>query len=151
MVTIIGLSGEMQTSYISQHGDNLMEFLLFLLAGIGITSIIVDSEIFAGWKESFGKRIQRREEKLGELAKKDRNVWLMRKWYYLINCYQCSGFWVGFMLGALVHPVSSFNGWWRVLEAIMCGGVISYAAPLGMALYNYFNVTYTPPEAKCKS
>jgi len=121
-----------------------MEFLLFLLAGIGLTSIIVDSEFFAGWKNLFANKIKAREEKLGEQAKEDRKLFWMRKLFYLLNCYQCSGFWVGVVLGALVHPFASFDGWWRALEAVLCGGVISYAAQVGMALYNYLNVEYGP-------
>jgi len=122
-----------------------MDFLLlFILAGVGITSIVVDSEFFAGWKDDFGKAIKARTDKLGDdLAPKDTILWLMRKVYYMLNCYQCSGFWVGLVLGALLHPLGDHcSHFWRIPEAILAGGAISYAAQTGMALYNYLNVQY---------
>lgn len=119
-------------------------FLAFILSGIGITSIIVDSEFFAGLKQKFAEVIKKRCETLGDdLSPKDWRLRAMRKLQYMLYCYQCSGAWVGLWLGLLMHPLGeSFDGWWRLLEGIVCGGIISYAAQLGMALWNFLNVEY---------
>ncbi len=116
----------------------MVELILFILSGIGLTSIIVDSEFFARRKLNFQKNTEELEKKNGE---NDRIVNFRKSLIYLLNCYQCSGFWVGFILGAFFHPLAV--SWYaRPLECIMCGGVISFAAQLGMALFNYLNVSY---------
>jgi hypothetical protein len=123
---------------------SLLLFVFFILAGIGITSICVDSEFFRGWKENFGKWVKGRIEKYGE------DNWLnkiLRKIHYMIYCYQCSGFWVGLILGILMDPLCQFQGWKSVytyVAFLAYGGVVSYLTQMGMALYNYINVEYGP-------
>lgn len=125
-----------------------MVFLLFLLAGIGLTSIIVDSEFFAKRKEAYAKRTKLMTDKdgLDKYGNESLRVQRRRKWFYLVNCYQCSGFWVGFLLGALVHPMADWLWYHRPLEWLLCGGAVSYASQVGMALYNYLNVQYGSNE-----
>lgn len=116
----------------------MIELILLILAGIGLTSIIVDSEFFADWKLSFQAKTKKLEEKDGE---DDPTVKKRKKLYYLVNCYQCSGFWVGFVLGVFLHPLGlSWYAW--PVEWLVCGGAVSYAAQVGMALFNYLNVQY---------
>lgn len=116
----------------------MIELILLILAGVGLTSIIVDSEFFADWKLKFQDHTKKLEEKNGS---KDTNVKVMKKLSYLINCYQCSGFWVGVFLGIFLHPMDM--SWYaRPLEWIVCGGAVSYSAQVGMALFNYLNVSY---------
>jgi hypothetical protein len=125
-----------------------MEFLLlFLLGGIGLTSIIVDSEFFAGPKTWFAEKITKRAEELGdEAAKTDRKLYWMRKLNYLLNCYQCMGFWVGFFLAMFMSPLAGYTGLWHLLEWVICGGAISFTTQIGMALFNYLNVEYGPKQ-----
>jgi hypothetical protein len=72
---------------------------LFILAVIGMTHIVVDSEIMEPvetWAED----------------------WLPSKLHYaLFNCYQCSGFWCGVMLGLLIVSFNPF-----VVFACGCAG-----------------------------
>jgi hypothetical protein len=116
----------------------MIELILLILAGIGLTSIIVDSEFFADWKLAFQERTKKLEEKNGD---SDPMVKKRKKLFYLVNCYQCSGFWVGVLLGVFLHPLDV--SWYaRPLEWLVCGGAVSYAAQVGMALFNYLNVSY---------
>ena len=116
----------------------MIELILLLLAGIGLTSIIVDGDFFAGWKLAFAEKTKKLEEKDGE---GDPTVKKRKKLYYLANCYQCSGFWVGVLLGVLLHPLD-VSWYMRPVEWLVCGGAVSYAAQVGMALFNYLNVQY---------
>lgn len=128
-------------------------FLFFILGGIGITSILVDSEFFEDYKKSFREKIEEYEKSLkqtlGELPDdeiekelaEDRRLHWMKKLLYMAYCYQCMGFWVGLILGLLLHPMGDAMPWgWRLIEPIITGGVISYLAQIGMAIYNYLNV-----------
>ena len=121
----------------------MLLFWLFILAGVGLTSIIVDSEFFRGWKEDFGVWIKARTEKYGETKLNKR----LNKIHYMIYCYQCSGFWVGLWLGVFLDPLSLHTGWKNIgtyVAYLVYGGCISYLAQVGMALYNYMNVEYGP-------
>ena len=126
-------------------GDRMiLLFLLFILGGIGITSICVDSEFFRGWKEAFGKWVKERIDKHGEDNRFNK---ILRKIHYMVYCYQCSGFWIGLWLGLLMDPLGLFAGWKSVatyVALLAYGGCISYLTQMGMALYNYINVEYAP-------
>jgi len=119
-----------------------MFLLFFILAGIGITSIIVDSEFFRGTKEKFTNYVNGKSEKFEDEKSMDKKTRFLRKINYMLYCYQCMGFWVGMLLGILVPPMF-FDGWGKILEIFMCGGLISFTSQLGMALFNYFNVDYS--------
>src|ERR1700722_17543708 len=106
---------------------SVIDFFIFVLSGIGITSIIVDSEFFRERKEKLAETIKLKTTIGGE-----EKTWLLRKIYYMLNCYQCSGFWVGLFLGLLLNPLG-LSIWWRPLEAVMAGGLISYLSQMGMA------------------
>jgi hypothetical protein len=116
----------------------MVELILFLFAGIGLTSIIVDSEFFSQRKQKYQDRTKEIEEKDGA---ENKIVQRRKKIFYMLNCYQCSGFWVGILLSLFLHP---FNMSWYLLplECLIGGGVISYTAQVGMALFNYLNVSY---------
>jgi hypothetical protein len=117
--------------------------LFFILAGIGITSIVADSEFTRGPKEKLAELVKSRCERLGgKTGEEDDLVVFGRKLLYMLYCYQCSGFWVGMALGLFMHPMPEFHGLWRLLEVVGCGGVTSYAAQVGMSLHNYLNVSY---------
>lgn len=81
--------------------------ILTLLATIGLTHIIVHGKIM-------------------ERPKK-----ILEKWptlLYLANCYQCSGFWVGVVCGAI-----SGAAWY---EALLYGGAGSFLSTFAVAVLN---------------
>jgi len=60
-----------------------MDIFLTLLAGIGLTAVIVRSEIVRPYRELL---LQRYPKSIG----------------YLATCHQCTGFWAGFVMGLFV-------------------------------------------------
>lgn len=80
-----------------------MTLLLFILAVIGLTHIVVDSEI---------------AEPAHEWAKAHW-PWLGR----MMDCHQCAGFWCGLVLGPVVS--------WNPLLWVVCGFAGSFLAQLG--------------------
>jgi hypothetical protein len=80
-----------------------VNLLLFILAVIGLTHIVVDSEIAAPAHE-----------------------WAKANWPWLarmMDCHQCAGFWCGVALG----PIMS----WNPLLWVVCGFAGSFLAQLG--------------------
>ena len=59
---------------------DLVTFLFFILSGIGITNLIVNSSIFSGIRDY----IKGKSKFFGEL----------------ISCMMCSGFWVGVLMSS---------------------------------------------------
>lgn len=112
--------------------------IVFILAGIGLTSIIVDSEFFSSWKLDFAERTKVMEKEKGA---EHGTVKKRRKIYYMLNCYQCSGFWVGLILGVFANPLAC-SWYFLPVTWLMCGCMISFASQIGMALFNYLNVQY---------
>lgn len=83
-----------------------MSAILFILGVIGMTHIMVDSEIM---------------EPVDEWTK----TWMPPKMHHgLFECYQCSGFWCGVVLGLFVIGANPF-----VVFACGCAG--SFLADLG--------------------
>jgi len=86
--------------------------LLFLLAVSGMTHIVVDSEIM---------------EPVDEWAKS----WMPARLHHgLFECYQCSGFWCGIVLGLLVVSVNPC-----VVFACGCAG--SFLADFSESAFKY--------------
>jgi hypothetical protein len=101
-----------------------MILLFVLLAGIGLSHIIVDGSIFAyprGWVVTHGPE------------------WLKK----LISCYQCTGFWTGLLVGVASGIfINEFNtsliGRLFVMP-ILYGFAVSYLSMTGAALLNYLD------------
>lgn len=91
--------------------------LLFCLAVIGMTHILVDSEIL-GPVEDWAK---------AHLHAKIHHA--------LFECYQCSGFWCGIVLGVLIVSHDP-----RVLLACGCAG--SFLADLSESVFKYLEGPY---------
>lgn len=89
----------------------LINFVVYALATIGLTKIIVDSSIFSPIRDFV--------RKYGH-----------PKLYKLVTCYQCAGTWVGAFCGALV--LSLKINW--ILAAAFAG---SYLAILGHMVVTY--------------
>ena len=106
-----------------------MLLFLFCIAVIGLTHIIVDSHI----AELVKKKVF---EKADGTPKELTPVWAEIK--YMSNCYQCSGFWVGLLLGILINPLGGEAFILFLLLLYAFAG--SYLGVLGAALLNYLDV-----------
>ncbi len=63
-------------------------FLIAVLAGIGLSHLVVDGSIFAKLRGSLVEKY------------KDTKPWVVE----LITCYQCTGFWGGVVMGLILQP-----------------------------------------------
>lgn len=88
-----------------------LNFLLYVLAGAGLSHILADASILAPFKFW--------------LSEKD--TWLSKKALEMMNCYQCNGFWSG-----LIVAILGFLGWTWLLWAF----AISLVSPL----FGYFKL-----------
>jgi len=83
---------------------DIVNLLLFCVAVVGMTHILVDSTIFEPIRNFFRERVP----VIGKM----------------MGCYQCSGFWCGLFLGL---TILSYNVW--IVFAAGCAG--SFLATLG--------------------
>lgn len=94
-----------------------MEIILFCLGVIGSAHIIVDGSIFQWLRDlpdSLKKVIDWSEEKITKflftIPKWIKALcftfpkWILDKVSALLHCYQCTGFWCGFIIGMLIFP-----------------------------------------------
>lgn len=92
--------------------DDFCRLVIFALATVGLTNIIVDpATIVRPFRDFVDKWFP------GSLAK-------------LFSCYQCSGTWVGFLCGYLLI---SHEPW----TVFMCGMAGSYLATISATYMNY--------------
>ena len=89
----------------------MVEFLLFCIATVGMTSIIVQGVIFQPFRQSIGdwaERIRVRRERKAQERSGVSPPTLRRslvEWFNeLINCAQCTGFWCGLFCGLVLFP-----------------------------------------------
>ena len=90
----------------------MIELLLFVFGSVGLTLIIVESEIIEPVRNVIDKIFW------AKIAK-------------MIHCYMCTGFWVGLFSGWVCF--SGIN-WWQILMAGFAGSCLSNFAA---ALYFY--------------
>lgn len=106
-------------------------FCIALLAAIGMSHIIVEGSIFAGWR---GRKMQWEKE----TGKKS---WLLE----LSTCYQCTGFWSGVVMGLLIQPITWGLAWywclplWLLVTPFVTGCAASFASMAGAGLMNYLD------------
>lgn len=109
----------------------MVDFLLVIFAAIGFSHIIVDSELILPFK--------------GWIAKPWRwkwTNWLADKVLYMMNCYQCSAVWSGFIVSgmlALAHHCKGLH--W--LEFVLYGLAASFLSVLSAVLIQYLNLAAT--------
>lgn len=108
----------------------MLLFVLFCIAVIGLTSIVVDSHISELVKNKFFNDSEGRPRE--DLTR------LQREIKYMTNCYQCSGLWVGLILGVIVNPLDG-QAFLPVLW-LLYAFAGSYLGILGAALLNYLDV-----------
>lgn len=89
----------------------MFEFILFCLASVGATNIVVDSHIFAPIRDWIFE-------------------YLPEKISYWIRCYQCFGFWSGLIFGLILISVDPF-----IVFACGCAG--SFLSEFAAVFINY--------------
>ena len=94
--------------------SDLVDFFVFLFGCVGITSIIVDGEIFKPVKDYIHNKVP-------------------EFFNSLLNCYQCSGFWVGIIFATVIN-YKYLNNLPNIASLILYGGLVS-AASYFYALY----------------
>ena len=105
----------------------MVEFLLFGIATVGMTSIIVQGVIFLPFRQFIGnwaERIQSRREQAGKATRRSFVEWFSE----LIHCAQCTGFWCGlfcslFFLLPETRAVAAFDDLLSLLLKWFCYGL----------------------------
>ena len=111
--------------------------LFFAVAFVGMTSIITESRLMAPVRDW--------------VKEKDIPFIFGHKLIEMLECPQCSGFWVGSTLWPLVLPFLPFR-WtgWQLLTLIpmglLAGSAISILSVLTRALQDYLTLNITIPE-----
>lgn len=123
---------EMLPLCIYQVGNDFLKgeaMFLSLLAGVGLSHLIVDGSIF--------KRLR------GLLLEKYQHThtWVLE----LISCYQCTGFWAGALVALFLQPIAWGFSWywnvplWLIITPLIFGFAVSYLSMVGAALLNYLD------------
>ena len=89
----------------------MVEFLLFCIATVGMTSIIVQGVIFQPFRQFIGDWAEKiHTMKAGNAAQRsDRTRRSLVEWFNeLINCAQCTGFWCGLFCGLFLLSSDAF-------------------------------------------
>lgn len=89
-----------------------MEIVLFCLGCIGMSHIIIEGKVF-------------------EAPRNWLKVWLPGTLYSLLECYQCTGFWVGILCSYLVFGDIT----WGQVFVGGCAG--SFLSAIGALVMNY--------------
>ncbi len=76
----------------------MFEFLLFVVATVGLTAILVDGKIFAFFREKLFERARFLREKRERLKLRP-NFTFTEFFEGILTCYQCCGFWSGLLCG----------------------------------------------------
>ena len=120
----------------------MIEFSLFCIATVGMTSIIVQGIIFlpfrqfvGGWAEGVHNHRAQKAQVTGRVLRRSLIEWFNE----LINCAQCTGFWCGlfcglFLLSSDSYWLTTFDGRLiahRLLMWFCCGVGGSFLASLG--------------------
>ena len=100
-------------------GEKMTNILLFLVASIGLTHILVDSTLFQEARDWL-------RDKINEYCW----PWAAAKLTKMIGCYQCMGFWCGLFSGYLAFG-------WKPATLLLCGWASSFLAMWGALYLNY--------------
>jgi len=115
----------------------MIEFLLFCIATVGMTSIIVQGVVFQPFRQSVGdwaekNRVhrERKAQEQGGVSPSVSHRSLVEWFNELINCAQCTGFWCGLFCGLILcpHGIASAK---FLLVWFCCGVGGSFLAALG--------------------
>jgi len=119
----------------------MVEFLLFCLATVGMTSIITQGVIFQPFRQFFGdwaERIRVHREQRAQASNKVPRRSFVEWFNELINCAQCTGFWCGLFCGLFFLlpetcpiDISPLLALYLFLKWFCCGLGGSFLATLG--------------------
>jgi len=143
----------------------MVEFFLFCIAVVGMTSIIVQGVIFLPFRQFIGdwaERVRIHREQKAQAEKRVPRRSLIEWFNEMINCAQCAGFWCGLFCGLflltsdkfLLNPnpqvwydslwrqfediyLDNLLGWNRLLMLFCCGLGGSFLASLGCNLVDW--------------
>jgi hypothetical protein len=114
----------------------MIEFALFCIATVGMTSIIVQGVIFLPIRRYVGNLAERnrlrREQAAQDANRSPRRAFI--EWLSdLLNCAQCAGFWCGIFCGLILLSSDSFAGTGvnRLLMWFCCGLGGSFLSAFG--------------------
>lgn len=114
----------------------MTDFLLFVVSVIGMTHIIVDSDMpLVAWLREYSKKL------LAKIPPKDH-------WQEILSCYQCCGTWCGFFAGTVLITYNIFG-------IFLCGCAGGFLAKLGGFYLDYLQAQTiinldTEPQTKEK-
>ena len=121
----------------------MTEFLLFCIATVGMTSIIVQGAIFAPFRQFIGgwaERVHHDREQKAQQANRIPQRSVIEWFDELINCGQCTGFWCGLFCGLflftsdpfiVMHAENDGQVVNRILMLFCCGVGGSFLAAFG--------------------
>ena len=87
----------------------MVDFLIFCMATVGLTAILVDGKIFAPFRERLENHVRAQEERQQANivhGGKKRRTWSSFL-LDILSCYQCCGFWSGLFCGVIL-TISQF-------------------------------------------
>jgi hypothetical protein len=127
---------------------NMVEFLLFCIATVGMTSIIVQGAIFMPFRQYIENLAETGRQRRAQAAQEPHRILqkpLVEWLHELINCAQCTGFWCGLFCGLfLLSPDSNWiaeTNVWQILNRLIvwlcCGFGGSFLAPLGCNIIDW--------------
>lgn len=94
-----------------------MNFILYCMATIGLTNILLDSNLFAPVRDFLQKH-------------------LPTKVYEVFECHQCMGFWSGLLTGFILITSNPF-------QVFLCGCAGSFLSTIGYLLIEYISLKTT--------
>ena len=103
-----------------------MNLILFIIAAIGLTNIMVDSVVMDKPRQWIANRTDN---------------WFFHKVNKILECYQCAGFWCGILCAIFL--------WTPWLSWLLYGFAGSFAAVLAAHVLTYFEamaVVHLPEE-----
>jgi hypothetical protein len=80
----------------------MVNLILFLLASIGLSHILVESTVAEPIRQWFKGRAPQNDENGVSLPPNSKWQWLCGKISYVLGCYQCSGAWTGWLMALLL-------------------------------------------------
>ena len=102
-----------------------LDFTLYVLAAVGLSHILTEGTLLSPLKLW-----------LSELTLSQPFAWLRDKFVYMLNCYQCGGFWSG----VTVALVAIFAKQYPVLNLLLWGWMISLLSPPIAYIKFYLNL-----------
>lgn len=124
----------------------MVNFLLFSLASIGMTLILVRGALFEPFRQNLAikvEKLHRKQQKKGlppELT-------LVEFFHDLVHCVQCTGFWCGMFCGLFLLTTDSYwsaGSFWnlpylanRLIMWLCCGFAGSFLASVGDILIEW--------------